>query len=241
MAVFYTNMFAWTFLCEPRHLSDMSGRILAEVEVFGPRSCQVQPHADDEWSVSTVSRSATSGGADRVVEEFTLKGGDEPPSALQSEGSNVDHVFAYDRRHVFQLSRAAGQGCVCERIEAAGCVVQEFSADTESLVVTFIVDDVPTLRDIVDDLNSEGETVKLRRLLEGTTSETDRPVVLDRAKLTSRQREVLSHAHEMGYFEHPRDATAGDVADALDISTSTFTEHLAAAQRKLLDDLLDTR
>jgi predicted DNA binding protein len=217
----------------------MSGRILAEVEVFGPRSCQVQPHADEEWSVSTVSRSATSGGADRVVEEFTLNGGDKPPSVLQTDSSNVDHVFAYDQRHVFQLSRAAGQGCVCERIEAAGCVVNEFSADTESLVVTFLVDDVPTLREIVDDLESEGETVKLRRLVEDPTAETDRPVVLDRAKLTSRQREVLTRAYEMGYFEHPREATAGDVADALGISTSTFTEHLAAAQRKLLDDLLD--
>ncbi|AUG47583.1 bacterio-opsin activator [Haloarcula taiwanensis] len=219
----------------------MSGRMLAEVEVFGPRSCQVQPHADEEWSVSSVSRSATSGGAGRVVEEFTLKGSEGTPSVLQSADPSADHVFAYDQRHVFQLSRAAGQGCVCERIEAAGCVVQEFSADTDSIVVTFLVDDIPTLRDIVDDLESEGETVKLRRLLEDTSTETDQPVVLDRAKLTSRQREVLTRAHEMGYFEHPREATAGDVADALDISTSTFTEHLAAAQRKLLDDLLDAR
>ncbi|KZX48864.1 MULTISPECIES: helix-turn-helix domain-containing protein [unclassified Haloarcula] len=219
----------------------MSGRMLAEVEVFGPRSCQVQPHADEEWSVSSVSRSATSGDADRVLEEFTLKGGDDHPGALQSELPNVDHVFAYDQRHVFQLSRAAEQGCVCERIEAAGCVVQKFTADTESIVVTFLVDDMPTLRDIVADLQSEGETVKLRRLLEDTSTETDQPVVLDRAKLTNRQREVLGQAHQMGYFEHPRDATAGDVAEALDISTSTFTEHLAAAQRKLLDDLLDSR
>ncbi|SDW89996.1 hypothetical protein SAMN05443574_10942 [Haloarcula vallismortis] len=240
MAVFYTNMFAQTFLYQPADFPRMSGRMLAEVEVFGPRSCQVQPHADEEWSVSSVSRSATSGGTGRVVEEFTLKGGDGTPSALQSGDPKADHVFAYDQRHVFQLSRAAGQGCVCERIEAAGCVVQEFSADTESVVVTFLVDDVPTLRDIVDDLQSEGDTVKLRRLLEDTPAETDRPVVLDRAKLTTRQREVLGRAHEMGYFEHPREATAGDVADALDISTSTFTEHLAAAQRKLLDDLLDS-
>jgi len=218
----------------------MPGRILAEVEVFGPRSCQVQPHADDEWSVATVSRSETSGSAGRVVEEFTLKGGDEPPVALQGDQPNIDHVFAYDQRHVFQLSRASGQDCVCERIEAAGCVVQEFTADAESIVVTFLVDDIPTLREIVEDLESEGETVKLRRLLEDPSSKTERPVVFDRTKLTDRQREVLSRAHEMGYFEHPREATAGDVADALDISTSTFTEHLAAAQRKLLDNLLDT-
>ena len=57
MAVFYTNMFAWTFLCQPGHLSGMSGRILVEVEVFGPRSCQVQPHADDEHPNGLANRS----------------------------------------------------------------------------------------------------------------------------------------------------------------------------------------
>jgi hypothetical protein len=43
----------------------------------------------------------------------------------------------------------------------------------------------------------------------------------------------------MGYFEHPRTANAGEVADELDISRSTFAEHLAAAQSKLLDAVLD--
>ena len=42
----------------------------------------------------------------------------------------------------------------------------------------------------------------------------------------------------MGYFDHPKGANAGDVADALDISRSTFTEHLAAAQTKLLEAVL---
>jgi predicted DNA binding protein len=57
-------------------------------------------------------------------------------------------------------------------------------------------------------------------------------------RLTDRQREVLRTAHEMGYFEYPRGANAGEVATALDIEPSTFTEHLNAAQSKLLDELL---
>lgn len=218
----------------------MSGRMLAEVEVFGPRSCQVQPHADDAWSVSSVARSEAGPEDGRVVEEFTLVGGQDRPAATDDGPSGVAHVFEDDHRHVFRLSRTADQGCVCERIEAAGCVVQQFTADTESIVVTFLVEDVPSLRDIIDDLESEGDAVKLRRLLEDTQSETKRPVVFDRAQLTDRQREVLDRAHEQGYFEHPREVSAGEVADSLDIATSTFTEHLAAAQRKLLDDLLDT-
>jgi predicted DNA binding protein len=64
-------------------------------------------------------------------------------------------------------------------------------------------------------------------------------VFVDRSVLTERQREVLETAHEMGYFEHPKGANAGEVADELDISTSTFSEHLAASQRKLMDALLE--
>ena len=45
-------------------------------------------------------------------------------------------------------------------------------------------------------------------------------------------------AYRMGYFERPRDANARAVAEALDISPSTFAEHLAAARRKLLEETL---
>ena len=55
--------------------------------------------------------------------------------------------------------------------------------------------------------------------------------------LTDPQREALRTAYEMGYFEYPRDANASEVAAALDIQRSTFTEHLNAAQSKLLDEL----
>jgi predicted DNA binding protein len=44
----------------------------------------------------------------------------------------------------------------------------------------------------------------------------------------------------MGYFERPKEANATEVAEALGIAQSTFTEHLMAAQRKLLDDVLES-
>ncbi|MXR22074.1 helix-turn-helix domain-containing protein [Halobacterium bonnevillei] len=43
----------------------------------------------------------------------------------------------------------------------------------------------------------------------------------------------------MGYFDHPRGANGASVAAELGISPATFHEHLAAAQRKLLDSALD--
>ncbi|MEF8887534.1 MAG: helix-turn-helix domain-containing protein, partial [Haloarculaceae archaeon] len=55
-----------------------------------------------------------------------------------------------------------------------------------------------------------------------------------------RQREVVETAYEMGYFEYPRESNATEVATALDIQPSTFTEHLTAAQGKLLGELVES-
>jgi len=73
---------------------------------------------------------------------------------------------------------------------------------------------------------------------DGETDDGD-VVFVDRSRLTDRQREVLETAYEMGYFEHPRATNATEVADALDVSLSTFTEHLATAQSKVLAAIVD--
>ncbi|WP_459192809.1 helix-turn-helix domain-containing protein [Halosimplex sp. J119] len=58
-------------------------------------------------------------------------------------------------------------------------------------------------------------------------------------RLTDRQREVLVTAYRTGYFERPRETTGTEVAARLDISPSTFSQHLRAAQRKLLAALFE--
>lgn len=52
--------------------------------------------------------------------------------------------------------------------------------------------------------------------------------------LTDRQHEVLLTAYHGGYYEWPREQSAGELAAVLDISKSTFLEHLRRAERKLL-------
>jgi predicted DNA binding protein len=61
------------------------------------------------------------------------------------------------------------------------------------------------------------------------------------ACLTDRQPEVLETAYGTGYFEYPRGANASEVAGEPGIETSTLAEHLAAAQSKLLAELLEGR
>ncbi|WP_436930999.1 bacterio-opsin activator domain-containing protein [Halosimplex halobium] len=58
-------------------------------------------------------------------------------------------------------------------------------------------------------------------------------------ELTDRQLEVLVTAYRTGYFERPRATTGAEVAAELDISPSTFSQHLRAAQRKVLGALFE--
>lgn len=55
--------------------------------------------------------------------------------------------------------------------------------------------------------------------------------------LTERQWEALQLAHRGGYFERPRECTQSELAAEMDVSQETFSQHLATAQRKLLNVL----
>lgn len=57
--------------------------------------------------------------------------------------------------------------------------------------------------------------------------------------LTEKQMRALRIAHANGYFEWPREHTADEVAEMLDVSTPTFSEHLRIAERKLLDEMFE--
>jgi predicted DNA binding protein len=61
--------------------------------------------------------------------------------------------------------------------------------------------------------------------------------------LTDRQQTALKTAFLSGYYESNREVSGAELADSMDVSQSTFHQHLRAAQRKVLaavfDDELD--
>ncbi|QLG48538.1 bacterio-opsin activator domain-containing protein [Natrinema halophilum] len=59
------------------------------------------------------------------------------------------------------------------------------------------------------------------------------------SSLTDRQLTALRTAYYANYFEWPRDVTGEEVAASMDITRSTFHQHLRTAQRKLLDELFE--
>jgi len=213
----------------------MDSELQVEVGVSGPGECPVAAvSAGSETDVTSVRRASIPDGHGRFAEEFTAEGAATP----RDEG--ISRIATYDTGAVYRFRRARDQHCVCEDVEAFGYPVSEIHATDGTLYVSFHAPDVETVREIVSGLQDRFSGIHLRKLTRcGEGSGADLALV-DRSRLTARQREVLRTAHDMGYFEHPKGANAGEVADDLDISPSTFSEHLAAAQRKLLDAVLAT-
>ena len=58
------------------------------------------------------------------------------------------------------------------------------------------------------------------------------------ARLTARQREVLDAAVELGYYENPRAATHGEVAETVGVSPSTVGEHLRKIESSVFGELV---
>jgi predicted DNA binding protein len=56
--------------------------------------------------------------------------------------------------------------------------------------------------------------------------------------LTEKQREVVEVAHELGYYETPREVSLSEVADELGVAKSTCSEILHRAEGKIMDDFL---
>lgn len=57
-------------------------------------------------------------------------------------------------------------------------------------------------------------------------------------RLTDRQHEALSTAHELGYYETPRQVSFEKVATELDCASSTANELLRRAESKIIDAVL---
>lgn len=220
----------------------MTSGIRVELEVDADGTCPVtQAASSADADTVSVSRSIDPSRTGSVTEEFVLDDSAEGANpTFDDVDEEVESVFTYGSQTVYRLSRDVGRGCPCEAVEAFDCPVVDVHTRDGVLYLVFHAADMAELQEIIATLRERYPTVDIRRLLRSTGDRGDHDLVfVDRGALTERQRDVLERAHEMGYFDHPKGANAGDVADELDISRATFAEHLAAAQTKLLDAVLD--
>lgn len=220
----------------------MSPGIRAELKLPAAVACPLaKASAAGDVTAYSVSKSVDPNATDRVTEEFTVEGASEDDLAL----GPVDARKAFDSgaESIYRFDRMTGQDCPCECVETHGYPVVDVRAEQGTLHLLFHAPDQNALREVISTISDHHPQVEVRRLVQSRDGEeegADSLVFFDRSVFTDRQQEVLETAHDLGYFEYPKGANAGEVADELGITTATFTEHLAAAQRKLLDSVLET-
>jgi hypothetical protein len=210
----------------------MSSGIRATVAFADPEVCPIASlSASTGATVDSVSRSVTPDDRPPVT-EFAIET-EAPPE------TDLEPVFSHGTTRWYRRHHDGDVDCPCECLGRLGCPVARYVAREGTLTLVFHAADYEVLQEAVGALRERFPTVDIRRFVRAPTDDRRRDSVLvDRSRLTARRLEVLETAHEMGYFERPRRANGTEVAAALDIDPSTFSEHLAAAQRKLLRDVL---
>ena len=154
-------------------------------------------------------------GSDRAAVETILRANEA-----------VDSVERIDDSRVLITKRSSGAIPIIR--ENHGMLQQMSKFDGTTRVFDVVVFYRQDLQDIIAGLRSLG-SVRLDRL---------KPFRDETTPLSSRQSEAIELALEAGYFDWPRRVDVETLADQLDITHSTFLEHLRKAEKKLLLEAL---
>ncbi|WP_226039294.1 helix-turn-helix domain-containing protein [Natrinema sp. DC36] len=209
----------------------------ATVVVHDPADCPVADvSGGTDEPVDSVSRSSQPTAEGTIVEEF----GVSPEASVDGDSDvEVTPIQSNDREAIYRFERDESADCACEIVETTGTPVSSVRAQDGALLLSFRTFELTEVAEIVDELRAYFDGVVVEELSQDHEEGSADPVVVNRDELTARQREILDTAHEMGYFDYPKGANATDVAEELGVARSTFTEHLAAAQTKLMDAILE--
>lgn len=213
----------------------MASGIRATVEFTDPDGCPIVQFSESaETVIDQTSTSVALPGTPGSVTEF-LAAGDHAPD------DENEPIFSYGTANLYRTAHDGDVDCPCECLGQFGCPVHRYIASDGDLTLVFHAEDFEQLQEVTAEFRDRYSDVNVQRLLqpplEGRPQER---VFVNRGKLTDRQFEVLQTAYEAGYFERPKRANATEIAADLDISQSTFTEHLVTAQQKILEDVLES-
>ncbi|WP_436344656.1 bacterio-opsin activator domain-containing protein [Natronorubrum sp. FCH18a] len=180
-----------------------------------------------------------------VVEYFTVDSG-SPERVLDAidgtDGVDADLVARHDDGGRVQLR--VRERCVAITLVEFGAIPRVVEAeDGDGRVVAEVASRADAAR-LVDRFEREHPTVTLedcrgqRRSTPLFTHHDFKQTAVE--TLTDRQREVFLTAYMNGYYDWPRKHEASKLANKLDISPATFSQHLRTAEGKLFHTLLGT-
>ena len=160
---------------------------------------------------------------------FVIDAGDKVEEFIDAfeNSDQVKHVEQIDSTHIKLTKRSCGALPIIRRNH--GMLQWWDRVSGTQRVFNIIIFRREDLRNIVSELREIG-SVQLEQLTPYRASE---------GLLSDRQAEVITAALDGGYYEWPRESDAESLAADLDISHTTFLEHLRKAERILLRNVLN--
>ncbi|QRV15629.1 helix-turn-helix domain-containing protein [Haloterrigena salifodinae] len=186
---------------------------------------------DGTWIESLTVTSNAAFDPDAVVEEISgvsLFYDSEIPTASDDLEIRRLTILA-NESYPFILSLVLRQEAIPNRI-----VLQ--NDDFEAVVTTRDWDQFRAMADEVQETLGEFELLSVTQNEDpGEPLDSGRLTEVLVSKLTDEQLAVLETAYENGYFDIPRETSATELADELEIAQSTASERLRTAERTLLE------
>lgn len=163
---------------------------------------------------------------------------DEEPPCWPSYECHLETARPGESAGGRQYQKSSVEGpCICPVFASGDCISRLEGVRNGQIIAVLTVPDRAALREIMQELEAVGATVDVEWLVS-----RDRPEAtteIDVSGITDKQREAVETALEIGYYETPRQADLGAVADRLDISESATSQRLNAAETKLVRAFLD--
>jgi len=166
---------------------------------------------------------------ERVV--ATAEGADRVESATHVSNGDAGNVFE------FTVDSPPVVSALAER----GAETTDISVEPTGVRVTLELPASADPRTVVERLGEQyPSTELLARREHERLEQTKQDLVTDiEESLTARQKLALQKAYLGGFFDWPRDVSGEELAESMDISPSTYHQHLRTAERKVLAALFE--
>jgi predicted DNA binding protein len=169
-----------------------------------------------------------------AIADFVMRPGHKPSEIPWPKGARIVDVIGQDGDRYTCILKVIAEGWMLKLtalFDLDVIYLPNMYADRESIVFSFVSDD--------DRLRKLVATVKLLGVVKDVhMSEFALPDTGALSELTEKQREVITKARQLGYYDVPRRATTKQVAEALGISKATAVEHIRKAERRLIEHVL---
>lgn len=159
-----------------------------------------------------------------------------------AESAHIDsirHVCSHDEHALFRVG--VDDESIVTTLAQYGASVKSLSVDADSGRLVAWISSSNDIRTIVEAIRSTYPDLSLiaqRERERDVHSESAFREALE-SELTDRQLEAAQTAYLAGFFEWPRDNSGEEVAAMMDISQTTFLQHLRAAENKVFSALFE--